>query len=84
MARPVTGYDVLVTPPTSKTSGEKVELVETCRRYFVAPTDAFQLSTGAVGTLVAPFAGEERIGATTGTTAAFRKTEAVLLLELTI
>jgi hypothetical protein len=45
--RPLTEEDVAVRPFWSTTTGEKVELVETCRWYEVAPEEAFQLSVGA-------------------------------------
>ena len=45
----------------------KLELVETCTRYDVAPVEAFQLKTvGVVDTPVSPSAGERSVG-TAGT-----------------
>jgi hypothetical protein len=49
---------------------EKLELVETCTPYEVAPLAAFQLSVGFVETLVAPFDGEVSVGADGGLTVA--------------
>ena len=42
---------------------EYVELVESCKRYDVAPEEAFQLSVKEVGSFVDPFAGEASTGA---------------------
>ena len=42
---------------------EKLELVETCNRYDVAPLEGFHIKMGSVETFVAPFAGEANLGA---------------------
>jgi hypothetical protein len=47
---------------SSKTVVVKAELVDTCKRYLVAPVTAFQPSVSAVGWFVAPFWGEESVG----------------------
>jgi hypothetical protein len=41
----------------------KLELVDTCSWYEVAPVEAFQLSVGVIETPVALFDGERRVGA---------------------
>ena len=50
-------------PLWSTTSGVKLELVETCNRYEVAPLEGFQLKVGLVETPVAMSAGEASSGA---------------------
>ena len=51
---------------SSKTSGLKLEFVETCNRYDVAPLEAFQESVDVVGRFVEPSAGAARAGAAGG------------------
>ena len=63
MARPLRTYEVVVIALWSTTSGEKLELVETCNRYDIAPLEAFQLNVGLVETPVAPLPGKASIGA---------------------
>jgi len=41
---------------------EKLELVETCSPYEVAPLEAFQLRVGLVETPVAAFEGDTSVG----------------------
>ena len=49
-------------PLWSITREEKLELVDTCTRYDVAPLEALQVSVGAGEIPVAPLAGEPRTG----------------------
>jgi len=60
----MTVYDVPVIPLWSTTVVEKVELVESCNRYEVAPVETFQLNVGLVDTPVVSFAGDTSVGAT--------------------
>jgi hypothetical protein len=55
--------DVSATPLVSFTKEENVESAETCKRYEVAPLEAFQLSVGVRDTSVAPLAGATNVGA---------------------
>jgi len=57
----VTCVDVI--PDCVKTTGEKLDDVETWTPYEVAPVDAFHTSVGVVATPVAPLAGEDNTGA---------------------
>jgi hypothetical protein len=53
---------VPVSVESSKTVGEKVDEVDTWRRYDVAFGDMFHLSVGVTGTFVESFAGETSVG----------------------
>jgi len=59
----------VVIPLWFTTVVEKLEFVDTWSWYELAPLEAFQVSVGFVATPVAPFAGEESVGATGGFTA---------------
>ena len=63
MANPLIDLEVVVTVESSTTVVLNVLLVETCTRYDVAPDEAFHDTVSDVGWLVAPFAGETRVGA---------------------
>ena len=54
---------MLVIPPWLTTREVKLELVETCSWYEVAPAEAFQLNVGLVETPVALLDGEDSVGA---------------------
>ena len=60
---PLTDREVTASVESSTTSGENVELVETCNLYVDAPEDAFQLNINVVGWPVAPLAGDASVGA---------------------
>jgi hypothetical protein len=63
LASPPKPYEVVVIPVWFTVVVEKLELVDTCRPYDVAPLEGFQLSTvGLVGTPVAPSEGDESVG----------------------
>ena len=63
MASPVTCGEVPERFAWSNTVVAKLVLVETCRRYAVAPVAAFQLSVGLTLMLVAPSVGDASVGA---------------------
>jgi hypothetical protein len=47
---------------SSKTVVVKAELVDTCKRYLVAPVTALHASVSVVGWFVAPLMGDESVG----------------------
>ena len=61
-ASPVTCRDVVVNAESSRKRVAKVELVDTCTRYVVAPLAAFHDRLTVVGWPVAPFAGKSSVG----------------------
>ena len=67
-ARPVTPCEVVVIELESNTVVVKLELVDTCNRYDVAPLAVFQFNVGLVEMPVAPFCGDDSVGAGGGLT----------------
>ena len=63
-----TCLEVEVIVASSKTVVEKVELVETCSLYDVAPDEAFHASVGLVAIPVTALAGEASTGVEGGAT----------------
>ena len=59
------------------TNVEKLEFVETCTVYEVAPLEAFHVRVGVLDTLVAPLMGELSDGAAGGLPAAVVKLHVV-------
>jgi hypothetical protein len=65
-ASPATPYEVPVIPLWLMSIVEKLELLETCSWYDVAPLEAFQVNVGLGEIPVAPFKGEASVGAAGG------------------
>jgi hypothetical protein len=57
---------------------ENVDDVDSCKRYAVAPEEAFQVKVVVIGTLEAPFAGDASAGADGG----FGSDDKVVKLEI--
>jgi len=61
-AKGPTDREVNVTVESSRTMLLKLGFKATCKRYDVAPSDAFQVSVNVIDTFFEPSAGERRVG----------------------